>query len=312
MKPFPPWRWLGLGLWLLQASLSWAAAPASFAYVLQADSFAKSRALAVARLADCGRDWLVLDPEFTQGERWTRADLDALRAGRAGRQVLAYLSIGEAEDYRPYWRKEWGAKGKLTAAAPAWLGAENPQWKGNYKVQFWHADWQRLMLEAVGDAMRQGFDGVYLDIVDAFELYELVDRKPMDNRVNAATKQTYRRDMVDWVNRIAAQARTLRAGAWVIPQNGAQLLAHADFAATVSGLGLEDTFTDNDKLQPRAHTDYVLSFLKPLRDAGKPVLAIEYPRTEPRREQVRSRARAEGFTWLIVDRPLKTLGESGR
>ena len=299
--------------WLISGTSYGAAmAPASFAYVLQADAFAKTRALAVQRLAVCHRDWIVLDPEFAKGDRWGRADLDAIRAGQPGRQLLAYLSIGEAEDYRPYWRKEWGAKGNLTAAAPKWLGAENPQWKGNYKVHFWHPAWQRLMLDAVAAAMAQGFDGVYLDIVDAFEFFETEGTRTIDDRLNLATKQTFRRDMVGWVKAIAASASANQPNALVIPQNGAQLLAHSDFANTVSGIGLEDTFTNGDKLQAREHSDYVLGFLKPLRQSGKPVLTIEYPRQKPLQEMFRQRAHMEGFTWLLTDRQLKTLGESGR
>ena len=56
---------------------------------------------------------------------WTSEDLAAIRQGKSGRKVIAYISIGEAEDYRPYWRKEWGSKGKLTAAAPS----ERPPWR---------------------------------------------------------------------------------------------------------------------------------------------------------------------------------------
>ena len=110
-------------------------APASFAYVLQADSFARTKPAAVERLAACGRDWIVLDAAFSTDTPWEREDVDAVRRGQPGRKVIAYISIGEAEDYRPYWRKEWGSKGKLTAAAPAWLGAENPEWQGNYRVR---------------------------------------------------------------------------------------------------------------------------------------------------------------------------------
>ena len=77
-------------------------APASFAYVLQADALAKSKAEAVATLAACGRDWIVLDARFSTDEPWTEKDLSAIRAGKAGRKVIAYLSIGEAEDYRAY------------------------------------------------------------------------------------------------------------------------------------------------------------------------------------------------------------------
>ena len=46
-------------------------APASFAYVLQADALAKSKAEAVATLAACGRDWIVLDARFGTDEPWT-------------------------------------------------------------------------------------------------------------------------------------------------------------------------------------------------------------------------------------------------
>ena len=153
---------------MLCAGVSHAEAPPdSFAYILQADSFAKSKSAAVERLRGCARDWIVLDAAFSGDTHWERAELDAIRSGHAGRKVIAYISIGEAEDYRPYWRKEWGSKGRLTAAAPAWLGAENPEWKGNYRVKYWNAEWQRLMLAAVDDAMARGFDGVYLDIVDA-------------------------------------------------------------------------------------------------------------------------------------------------
>ena len=151
---------LTLAVLFLAAHLAHAEAPsASFAYILQADAFAKSKAQAVERLAACERDWIVLDAQFSGDTPWIREDLDMIRRGMPGRKVIAYNSIGEAEDYRPYWRKEWGRKGKLTATAPAWLGAENPEWKGNYRVRYWNAEWQQIMLAAVDDAMACGFDG---------------------------------------------------------------------------------------------------------------------------------------------------------
>jgi cysteinyl-tRNA synthetase len=204
-------------------------APGSFAYVLQADSFAKTKTLAVAKLAACGRDWIILDAVFDGETAWDRADLDALRRGRSGRKVLAYLSIGEAENYRAYWSKEWVSRGKPTPAAPTWLGAENPEWAGNYRVKYWNAAWQKLMLTAIDDAMARGFDGVYLDIVDGFETFERNGTEYIDDRLNPDTMQSYRRDMVDWVKEIAARVRAKMSSALVVPQNGSQLLAHADF-----------------------------------------------------------------------------------
>ena len=286
--------------------------PSSFAYILQADSFAKTKSAAVAQLKESGRGWIVLDTSFAGDTPWERADLDAIRSGKAGRKVVAYISIGEAEDYRSYWQPEWGSGGKRMAAAPAWLGIENPEWKGNYQVKYWNAEWQKLMLAAIDDAMGRGFDGVYLDIVDGFQTYEQGADNYLDDRMNPETKQTYRRDMVDWMKAIAARARAKNPAALVIPQNGSQLAAHKDFVEVISAQGIEDLFTNGKKLQPASHTDEILGHLKTLASAKKPVLLIEYPKTPERQALSKKLAEENGFVWLVTDRQLKTLGESGK
>ena len=59
---------------------------------------------------------------------------------------------------------------------PSWLAEENPDWRGNYKVRYWDENWQSIIygddnsyLKRITDA---GFDGVCLDIIDAFEYFE--------------------------------------------------------------------------------------------------------------------------------------------
>jgi cysteinyl-tRNA synthetase len=286
--------------------------PVSFAYILQADSFAKTKPAVVAKLKESGRDWIVLDAAFAGDTPWEQTDLDTIRSGKAGRKVVAYLSIGEAEDYRSYWQSDWVSNGKRTAAAPAWLGIENPEWKGNYQVKYWSAEWQKLMLATIDDVMARGFDGVYLDIVDGFQTYEQGADGYLDNRINPETKQTYRRDMVDWVKTIAARARAKDPAALVIPQNGSQLAADKDFLEIISAQGIEDLFTNGNKLQPTSHTDEILSHLKLLASAKKPVLLIEYPKTRQGQALSKKLAEENGLVWLVTDRQLKTIGESGK
>ena len=295
--------------------LLWAQSPAptSLAYVLQADSFAKTKAAAIAKLTASGRDWIVLDASFSTDEPWTTADLATIRAGKAGRKVISYLSIGEAEDYRAYWNPAWDANhdGKPDAGAPAWLLGQNPEWKGNFRIKYWSADWQAIILNAEDQIMATGFDGVYLDIVDGFETFEQDGKNYIDNRLNPETGQSYRRDMVDWVKTVAVRARTTNAAALVIPQNGVQLLANTDFIDAIDAVGVEDLFTNGDKVQKATDTQYVLSYLSLLTAAHKLTLDIEYAKLKPLQKRIRTSAAQNGFVWLVTDRQLKTLGNSG-
>ena len=105
--------------------------PASFAYILQADEFAGTEAVAVEKLAACGRDWLVLDAAFDNNTPWSRANLDVIRAGHPGRKIIAYISIGEAEDYRAYWHNEWtyNFDSNFPCAVPAEVISHLPEQK---------------------------------------------------------------------------------------------------------------------------------------------------------------------------------------
>jgi len=59
---------------------------------------------------------------------------------------------------------------------PSWLAEENPEWPGNYKVRYWNKDWQNIIYGKDDSYLKKildrGFDGVYLDIIDAFEYFE--------------------------------------------------------------------------------------------------------------------------------------------
>lgn len=281
-----------------------AAGPSSFAYLLQADARHKSRAEAVAALRDSGRDWFVIDPVFggDDGERWMADDLQAIRAGRAERRVLAYLSIGEAEDYRPYWQAAWKRR------PPVWMRAENPDWKGNFKVAYWHDEWQRVILAEVERIARQGFDGLYLDIVDGFEFFEQDGDDYVDHRKNPESGNTFRQDMIAWVDRVARHARSVKPGFMIVPQNAAQLLESKSYRGLISGIGVEDLFTNGKKPQRRNETNYTLGFLQRLKPLQKPVLVIDYAKKAKLAEQARVAARRHGFIFLNTDRPLKTLG----
>ncbi len=286
-------------------------APKSMAYVLQADKLATSREAAVQKLASSDRDLIFIDAAFSSDGDWTPAEIETIRAGKKGRHVVAYVSIGEAEDYRPYWQKSWDADkdGKPDATAPKFLTTENPDWKGNYRVRYWQPEWQQIMLPAVDKVVAQGFDGIYLDIVDAFEFYEYdaTTKDWLDDRPNPETDKTYRADMIAT---IAQRARAKNPGFLVIPQNAPQLLAHADYRDLISAIGVEDLFVAGKKLRSEKQSRYVVGFLEKLKSQGKPVLVIDYPKATEVHAAAFELAAKHGFTLLLTDRELTTLGNS--
>ena len=142
----------------------------NFLYLLDPSALGTKSAF-IDAIAATDYDLLITDA-FYDDALFTPSDVEALRAKANGgkRLVVAYMSIGEAEDYRYYWQDEWKKH------PPSWMAEENPEWEGNYKVRYWEKEWQDIIfgnedsyLQKILDA---GFDGVFLDIIDAFEYFE--------------------------------------------------------------------------------------------------------------------------------------------
>ena len=143
----------------------------NFLYLLNNEHF-ESKSTFIDAIANTNYDILITDLFFNDGTAFTTAEVERLKhkANGGKRLVICYMSIGEAEDYRYYWQSEWKRH------KPAWLARENPSWPGNYKVRYWDPAWQEIICGS-GDSylnriLAAGFDGVYLDIIDAFEYFE--------------------------------------------------------------------------------------------------------------------------------------------
>ncbi len=143
----------------------------NFLYLLNNERF-NSKNSFIEALSSTNYDVIIMDLFFKEGTAFTKDEIERLKQKANGgkRLVICYMSIGEAEDYRYYWQSSWKRH------KPVWLDRENPSWKGNYKVRYWYSDWQEIICGA-GDSylnriLAADFDGVYLDIVDAFEYYE--------------------------------------------------------------------------------------------------------------------------------------------
>ncbi len=221
---------------------------------------------APVQLAASAYDVLVIDYSRDGADpgAYSAAQIKAIKD--QGKIVLAYLSIGEAENYRFYWQPGW------QPGQPAWLGPENPDWPGNYKVRYWYADWWNTALQPYLDRiLNAGFDGVYLDIIDAYwfwyEQYHLSLGFTADQ-------------MVALVEKIAAYARARRPDFILCPQNAESIIDDVTAAAVrnryfqaINAIGVEDLFYHYGS---QADQDYRLEMLRQFQGAGKKIFNIEY------------------------------------
>jgi cysteinyl-tRNA synthetase len=216
------------------------------------------------------------------------ADVATLKSG--GRTVLAYLSIGEAETYRFYWNPAWTDQGKNDPDRPPWLGPVNPQFRDNLEVRFWDPAWQAIIFGSPGAyldrILAQGFDGAYLDIVDAYQFW---GPDGNDERPTAAD------DMRTFVEALATYARAVNPAFAIVPQNGSALVSDPTYLAAISGQGGEDTWLRGNGHQSHYQAEAVVPDFDRVKAAGKAVLVIDYPTKAARIADFFDRAEAKGY-----------------
>lgn len=272
--------------------------------------------LDVGAAASTPFELLVVDATTGQGDGkpLSAADVSRLKQAANGRHriVVSYLSVGEAEDYRPdYFSDEY-----LSEDAPDWLLHENPQWKGNRIIRYCEEGWQRTIL---GDEdgrnvynsiepsplyrlIELGLDGVYLDRVDVY------------SEVGKVCPDASRR-MVAFVKRLAEHARKRNPNFLVILQNAEELLQHRDMIDSIDAVAKEDLFYGADHTEASNGASTVadtLANLRLARKAGRPVFFVDYIKDRGKIADARRRGEAEGFHAYFAPRDLGRLWLPGR
>lgn len=143
----------------------------NFLYLINPDNLFTSKQEFITAVKNTNYDFIIMD-FFYKGEEYTSAQIEELRQKANGgkRLLICYMSIGEAEDYRYYWQSDW------RVGNPPFIEKEDPKWHGNFFVRYWEPEWQKIIFGNENSYLKRildaGFDGVYLDIIDAFEQFE--------------------------------------------------------------------------------------------------------------------------------------------
>jgi cysteinyl-tRNA synthetase len=246
---------------------------------------------------------MVIDSELSANSTFER-ELGAAEVARMkrrpngnARMLLAYLSIGEAERYRPYWQADWYDP----LQKPPWLAQENRRWTGNYLVQFWDLQWQKLIFGSpesyLDRIIAHGFDGVYLDRADAFFQWKKLNKSA-------------RADMGLLIARLAEHARRLNPKSLVVMQNAEELLEDAEVFNAIDGIAKEDLlFGVRRAEEPNKPEDieWSVELLQMAHQSGRKVLIVEYLNNPEKMATAAVRLREEGFVPYFAPRRLHCL-----
>ena len=251
----------------------------------------------VDQLVQSDAELLVIDYATQKGHLpLTAEEVTRLKRRPNGqpRLVVAYMSIGEAEIWRWYWRPEWTDEDEK----PGWSVAENCAWPGAHMVRFWHDGWRDIIYRGRRPYLKRiieaGFDGVYLDRVDIWE--QLVKERP-----------TARADMIEFVKELAATGRRWKPGFIVIPQNAEHLLSDRSYRNAIDGLGKEDMLfgtAGTDKRNVEKEIVWSKRQLSYLLGDYKPVFAVEYPTTPQNIAAAKAELGALGIVATVQHRTL--------
>ena len=276
-----------------------------WAYQLQAIT----EAGAVDALVASHYDMMVLEPtrtDWSSDDRLfdTRDMVRRLQESKASdgvhrKLVIAYIDIAEAEDWRWYWTwsLDWNCVLPVPADWPSYILSCDPDgWTGNFPVAYWDARWRDLMIygrnqnsapygdyaSAIDEAIRDGFDGVYLDWVEAYE-----DVSVIAAAQSAGVDPTT--DMIAFIGEMKDYARVRKPGFLVIQQNAAALgEGHPELLQVIDGIAQEgvwyygdatDDWNDTggyDIAHEASLTSYYIDQLQRYLDAGLPVFDCEY------------------------------------
>jgi len=283
---------------------------------------------AVETLAATEYDMLVIEAGYNFSE-WaydTRQIIAKLKNKPDGksRMLLAYVDIGQAEDYRDYWQDDWSAPVGNRRGNPDFLITIDPDgWSGNFPVAYWNDDWQSLWLGTdgiVADLARFGFDGIFLDWVEAYD-DDMVRKAAVELGVSPENS------MITFVEKLGDAGKAINPNFLVVAQNAIYLIdADPDrYTKAIDALAVEDTWfhgwgdsdwddpdggDQRDRHDEEYSTTARLAQISLYQKAGLPIFSVDYALRESNVEKVYNEAPLHGLISLVTRVALSKLTET--
>ncbi len=138
----------------------------NYLYLISTDNYATKQDF-INAIAATNFDLVLIDL-FFDGVALTSTEVNKLKTKANGgkRLVIAYMSVGSAENYRYYWQTDW----KL--GSPSWLAKPYDGFPDEFWVEYWNEEWKQIIYGNNNSYTKKiidaGFNGAYLDNVEAY------------------------------------------------------------------------------------------------------------------------------------------------
>ncbi len=253
----------------------------------------------IDKIAASPFDMVIIDSSmFPDGKeiRLTRTQVESMKKKPDGsrRLVVAYFSAGEAEDFRYYWKSEWNKK------RPSWVSKPDKDWKGDYIVQYWRPEWQKIvygspdsLIDRILDA---GFDGLSIDRVDAYYYFGDTEER--------------RVQMIELVKKMSAYIRVKKSDAMILAQNAEELVDKPDYVEAIDSIVKEDLvfgISHTEKRNPEGDITHSTKLLDKAKAAGKKIFVVEYLAKKDNIATARKFMNEHGFVLYVGQRDLYEL-----
>jgi cysteinyl-tRNA synthetase len=233
----------------------------------------------LARVAAADRDLVIVGRFNAAAQPWTRAEVD--EAGH-DKWILSYMSVAEAQRSEWYWQPEWNQ------SPPSWVVGQNPWWYNNVYTEVSDVRWKNIIGDHLDLLLAQGFDGVFLDVVDA---YWFPDYPGGPSLVNMGESASMVCEIATWV-------RARDPNFKIVVNNAVNLVYDIPgYADCIDGTMIEGLWWFTDKV-PRDETyrSQKIAELRTHQAAGKPIFALDYA---PPADQPRIRAEAAALRYRL-------------
>lgn len=227
-----------------------------------------------SNIAKSNYDVVVIDTERKENRPFTKKEIESLKTKPDGsrRKVIAFVSLGQVERFRRYWKPEWSGK------KPSWMGNKSTVWRGVYEIKdIKNKEWISISQNIVNRAMETGFDGIMIGGLGFHK-----------NKEDAAF----------FIKIVSNYAKLRKDDFLIFSQDTDELVKYEDYVNSIDGIVRQAVYYEmlSGKKRSNNYVNTVVNRLKELKAKNKHIFIIEY---------------VDGKEWKSVEKQIQENGFIG-